>query len=636
MTILSAKGIHRSYGTREVLRGVDFAMDADARVGFVGRNGSGKSTLAKILAGIESADEGEVIRRQGLRIAYFAQEPSFESTSPLDAAMEGLVEWRAAMAEHEAATQILVSGEGDMDAALARQADAAARVEARGGWDKAHQAEAMLGHVGIHRLDASLDAMSGGERRRVALARCLLADPELAIMDEPTNHLDLDTVAWLERWLVERFRGALILVTHDRYLLDRVVTRTVEMNQGQAHSYEGGWGDYLEAKALREAHEDRVESNRRNFLRSELEWLRRNPKARTTKQKARVQRAEAALETRAPRREGTAAIEVGETRAGRSLLEAEELRVEVPGRVLVENFTATLRTGERFGILGPNGCGKTSLLRVLTELDAAAAGTVRVGKNTKVAYLEQTRSGLDDTASIFDNVAGDGGHVRLGDQELSVAAYLERFLFSRHEQRKKVADLSGGERARVALAKTLRSEANLVVLDEPTNDLDVDTLAALEQALLDFGGGVLVVTHDRWFLDRVATHLLVFEDSHVQLEVGNYADWAERKAAREASARELAAAAPTPEPKPKGKSKAEAKSDGKLTYAERIELEGLLEKVDAAETRVGELEAELASESFYALEREAQAERFAALETAKAEAEALALRWAELEEKAGG
>ncbi|MFO7563323.1 MAG: ABC-F family ATP-binding cassette domain-containing protein [Enhygromyxa sp.] len=631
MTILSAKELRRSYGIREILRGASLAIDEGERVGLVGRNGSGKSTLAKILAGAEQPDSGEVVRRSELRVGYLPQEPEFApGLRALDAVLAGLERWQAAVERYSAISAQLSEDPGDRLEALAReQAEVAAEVERLGGWDQRHEALALLGHVGVDDPEAEVDTMSGGERRRVALARLLVAQPDLAILDEPTNHLDLETIEWLEGWLTSRFGGALILVTHDRYLLDRLVTRTVEVEDGQLHVYQGGWARYLEAKAEREAHADRVEANRRNFLRRELEWLRRTPQARGTKQKARIDRITAVRDQVGPKREVAAQIELGHETAGRTILDAEELAVEVGGRRLIEGFELHLSKGERLGIVGPNGCGKTSLLRVLTGELPPAAGEVRLGKRTQIAFLQQSRGGLDDDASVFDNVGEGGTRVVLGDTELDLRSYLERFLFDSHAQRQKVGTLSGGERARVALAKTLRSGANLVILDEPTNDLDVMTLTALEEALIDYPGAVLVVTHDRWFLDRIATGLLVFERGRVERHAGGWADLLERRkhAAREESIAEARKTAPAP-------AQASAKPDKrKLTYAEELELEGLLDRVDEAEQAVAALEAELADEGFYERSVAEQQQFFARLEAARAEAAARAERWTELEER---
>ena len=633
--LLTATGIQRRYGVREVLTDATLSLHQGERVGMVGNNGAGKSTLARILGGHEQADGGEIAWRGGARVAYLSQAPDLTAgTTALDTVLEGIGDWRAAMSAYEACGEALQANDpnADMDALLAEQASLADRIEQLGGWNREHDAAAFLTHVGIHDPSAHVDAMSGGERRRVALARLLVSAPDLAILDEPTNHLDIATIEWLERHLVSTFKGALLLVTHDRYLLDRVVSRTLEVTEGQIHSYEGGWGAYLEAKALRMAHAERTEANRRNFLRRELEWLRRTPQARTTKQKARVDRAHEALDAPRARLEKTAKVSLGHTRSGRTILEALDLEVAIGGRSLASDLTLRLSKGEIIGIVGPNGCGKTTLLRTLTGDLPPASGTITRGKNTRVAYLDQERGDLDDDDSVFDNVAHGRAEIDRDGSPTDVYTYLERFLFTRHEQRKRVGDLSGGERARVALAKILIEDANVVILDEPTNDLDVSTLAALEEALLDFPGTVLVVTHDRWFLDRVATSMLVFEDHGFCQHQGGYTEYVARTAASkrapstEAAATEASGAAPIKRP---------ANPDaGKLSKAERRELDGLLEQIMEAEEEVARIESEVSQPSFYEQARESQAQLFAALEAAKTSVASLTSRWEALEARA--
>jgi ABC transport system ATP-binding/permease protein len=648
--IFSASALGKHYGERVILDGVSLALEAGERAGLVGPNGGGKSTLARILAGLEEPDQGEVVRGRGVRMAYLEQEPRLDpGATAMEVVLAGLGDWSRAVARHHELSAAITAGTGDLTELLAAQAEVAAEVERLGGWDRSHQASAVLDHLGVLHKEQRVGPMSGGERRRVALARLLVASPDVAILDEPTNHLDIPTIEWLEGYLCDRFRGALLLITHDRYLLDRVVTRTFELDRGALHAYEGGWEQFLAARAEREAQAERAEANRKKFLSRELEWLRRQPKARTTKQKARTDRAEAALDSGPARPAGTARLRIQGARAGHTVLDIEDLAVDVAGRRLFDGLCLSLAKGERVGVVGRNGCGKTSLMRVILGELAPAAGTMRLGQNTRVAYLDQQRSGLDDSETVLESVGAGRSHVRLGDQEVSVHAYLERFLFSSSAQMQKVGTLSGGERARVALARILRDQANLVILDEPTNDLDVTTLSALEEALLDFGGTVLVVTHDRWFLDRVATSILGFEPDpecgtgepgrarvvHVHGNYQRYCDYrqaaererqvAERQAAeRERQARPAQPVARAPE--------AARRSRG-LTYGERLELEGLLERVAAAEAAVAELEAELQSPAFYDRDHKEQAAFLDRLARTKAEAETLIERWADLESR---
>jgi ATP-binding cassette subfamily F protein uup len=645
--VLSAQGLCKRYGERIILDGVSLALEAGERAGLVGSNGSGKTSLARMLAGLDDADAGQVVKGRDVRLAYLAQEPVLEpGETALDVVLAGMAEWTAAVARHDELSAIIHAGTGDMNSLLAAQAAVAADVERLGGWDLQHEAEAVLGHLGIADPGRRMGSMSGGERRRVAMARLLVARPDVAILDEPTNHLDVDTIEWLESYLGERFRGALLLITHDRYLLDRVVTRTFEIEGGALYAYDGGWEDYLTARAERQAHAERVEANRQNFLRRELEWLRRQPKARTTKQKARIDRAQVALDRDPAPRGREARLRMDGVRSGHTVLAVENLTVELAGRRLLQGLNLHLGKRERIGIVGPNGCGKTTLLRVFLGEVAPAAGTVRIGSNTRIAYLDQNRSGLDDERTVFDTVDDNRMNVRLGDAEVSVHTYLERFLFSGPAQKQKVGTLSGGERARVALARLLVDATNLVILDEPTNDLDVTTLAALEEALLDFEGTVLVATHDRWFLDRVATSILAFETSPegktgepraIRVEGGYQSYLAYREArARERAAEGAAAAARPVMAGPSAATAAAAPAPKKtraLKYGERLELEGLMERVEAAESAVAALEAELASPGFYERDYKEQNAFMARLAAAKAEAEALVERWLDLESR---
>jgi ABC transport system ATP-binding/permease protein len=630
--VLVAQDLHKSFGPRCILDGVSLSIHSGERVGLVGLNGSGKSTLLSILAGLEPADSGQVATRRGAEVAFLEQDPKLDTdVSARSIVLSGLAAWSAAKARHDEISQSLARTSSGDEALLSAQAAAAAEVERFGGWNRMHQVDEILDHLGIRDPDAIMATLSGGDRRRVALAKILVARPVLAILDEPSNHLDAETIEWLEKYLIEEHTGALLLVTHDRYLLDRVVERTLELDRGKLYAYDGGYEAYLAAKAERLAHEVRVESNRQNFLRRELEWLRRQPKARTGKQKARIQRAEAAQSVVAPKAERTAEITAATTRSGKTILELKQLNLALGGRTLVNRLDFILAQGERVGVVGRNGTGKTTLLRAILGELPPAEGEVVLGKNTTVAYFDQQRSGLDEKKSIFDNVAAAATTISRDAETLDVRTHLERFLFDSFQQRQPVGSLSGGEKARVALAKMLANRSNLVILDEPTNDLDVATLGALEEMLIEYGGSAIVVTHDRWFLDRIATAILAFEeDGRVTRYAGNYGAYLTQKAAQEA--RPPAPAAASIKAKP---STAVPKKARGLTYAERIELESIVDQIDVAERAVAELEAHLADPALYASRGSEVAGIRRQLEEAQTAAARLIERWEQLEHKRG-
>ena len=634
MPIVTAKQVSRSFGVRRVLEEVNVTIDIGEHVGLVGVNGSGKTTLVRILAGLDVPDTGEVVQRRGAAIAYLDQEPRFEpGTTAREAVLSGMGPWSLAREEHRRASDALEhAGQHTNPDALAAlvtaQAAAQAEIERLGGWERVHIAESLLDRLGVRDPDVVMDNQSGGERRRVALARILAQKPDLAILDEPTNHLDIATIEWLERYLQDQFHGALLLITHDRYILDRVAVRTLEIDRGKLFSYDGGFGVYLEAKAERSALAQRTESNRQNFLRRELEWLRRQPKARSTKQKARIDRAHGEIAKAPPPQDRNLELSVEVARTGSTILELRGVTLEIPGRTLVDDFTFAIRKGERVGVLGPNGCGKTTLLRAITGQQPPARGEVVLGKNTQLAYLDQSRSGLDDDATVYDNIAKSRRSLDIDGHPLEVGRYLERFLFDPQSYAQKVGTLSGGERARVALAKLLQGASNLVLLDEPTNDLDVTSLAAVEEMLIDFGGTAIVVTHDRWFLDRVATALLVFEgDGRIVRHEGNYGLYLERMAAAEKPPEPVArpAAAKPAEPAPSAKKRG-------LSYAQRRELDGLMPAIEAAEAEVATHTAALADSALYARGHNAVADVQRALEAARTRAATLTARWEQLEQ----
>ncbi len=639
MPVLDAIDLRKSYGAATLLDGVTLTLRRGERVGLVGANGSGKSTLSKILGGVEEPDTGTVSRRRGARIEYLEQEPTLPAgATVLDVTLSGLGEWARAKAEYERLAAELASGRGNLEELLAKQAEAGAQVERLGGWERTSEAQTILSKLGMRDMTRTVDNMSGGEKRRVALARLLVSKPDLAILDEPTNHLDAETIEWLEGYLVDENPGALLLITHDRWMLDRVVQRTIEIEAGQLYSYDGGWEDYLIARAERMALAERTEANRQNFLRKEIEWLRRQPKARTGKQKARIQRAEAAQDAEPTKGAQGFELRVTGKRLGATILETHDLSVDIAGRRLVENLTLHLTRGERIGIIGKNGAGKTTLIQCLLGQREPAAGRVVQGKNTTFAYFDQARSGLDADKSVFDTVVDGRPSVMVGGESVSSYGYLDRFRLGGDKMRQPVGTLSGGERARTVLAKLLLEPANVLVLDEPTNDLDVTTLGALEEMLVAMDGSALIVSHDRYFLDRVATSLLVVHgDGRVVHHQGGYSAYAERRAEE---AREKAKMRAEGQADKRADAKAQSAAPGKkgLTYAEQKELKGLLEKVEKATTLVQKLEAELGDPSLYTERRDAVTGLQNELAAAKAEADRLETRWLELEERreAGG
>jgi len=613
MPALTAQHLRKAFGVQVVLEDATFTLGRGEKVALIGANGAGKSTLAKILAGVETPDGGAVSVRRGLTVKYLAQEPEID---PEKSARDVVVE---AIVPHPA----------DVDE----------------GRDRAHEALALLHRLGVLDVERPCGERSGGERRRIALAQLLVASPDVAILDEPTNHLDADTASWLEDLLANDFPGAIVLVTHDRYFLDAIAQRIVELERGRLSSYPGGYGDYLDKKAELMAHEGRVEQNRQNILRREREWLSRGPKARSTKQKARIQRA-SALEAQGSATAGrpgqVALVAASASREGKTILELKELSLApVEGAApLNAPFSLILSSGDRVGVVGPNGVGKTTLIRAILGEGRVAGGEIVLGKNTRVAYLDQARAKLDDDKSIFDDVRGEGGSttVNLGlrdREQMDLRSYLELFLFDPAKQRQKVGSLSGGERARVALAKVLREGANLLLFDEPTNDLDLPTLGALEEMLTEFTGSVIVVTHDRAFLDGVATSILAFEPgpaggpARVTRYAGGWQDYVMQKQRAEVEGSRPARTTTPSAPPPKARTKSG------LTYAERLELDGILERIDAAELSASRIEKKLGDPELYATRGAEVAGLQAELKQTKAEAARLVTRWEELELKKG-
>jgi ABC transport system ATP-binding/permease protein len=634
--VLNVQDLHKSFGSRTLFDGVSFAVDEGEKVGFIGVNGSGKSTLFRIVAGDEGADSGTLAFQRGIRVGYLAQDPAFEpGATILTAAASGRPELMEAIGEYHEVSERLAHGEGDAERLLARQEQAAARIDALGGWDYEHRMEAVLTRLGVEQWERPVAGLSGGEQKRVALARVLLQQPELLLLDEPTNHLDADTVLWLEEHLQE-YPGAVMLITHDRYFLDRVVSRMIEVSVGELTPYPGGYTEYLEAKAERMERLAVEEDKRKKLILQELEWARRSPPARTGKAKARLGRADALqAEQREKRLPTRTAVEIAAgaaPRLGRTVLELRHVTKGYGGRTLVRDFTTLLQAGERVGIIGPNGAGKTTLLRVIMGMEAPDAGEVEVGKNTRIAYFDQRRTDVDPEKSVYE-AAAEQDWVMVGGERVHLRSYLERFLFPVPQQRQKVSSLSGGERNRLLLAKLFLTDANLLILDEPTNDLDLVTLQVLESVLMEWSGCVLLVTHDRFFLDKVATGMIVFEGGgELRRHAGGYDLYRRLREQREAEA--AAAAVPAKKPAPAPAKAPAAERPRKLTWKEQREMEGIEAAILDAEARKAALEARLADPATYARPADEVAKVTAGFEAAAREVDALYARWAELEDVA--
>ncbi len=521
---------------RTVLKDITLAFFRGAKIGVLGLNGAGKSTLLRIMAGVDKDYDGEIEMTPGLRIGYLPQEPQLdpakdvrgnveEAVAPVKQLLERFNEISMRFAEPLA--------DEEMTKLIEEQGRLQERIEAAGAWELERKLEIAADALRLPPWDAEVATLSGGEKRRVALCRLLLSQPDMLLLDEPTNHLDAESVAWLERYLKE-YPGTVIAVTHDRYFLDNVAGWILELDRGEGIPWKGNYSSWLEQKQRRLALEEKQESARQRTLERELEWVRANPKARTAKSKARLKAYETLASQEYQRRNETKEIYIPPgPRLGELVVRAQGLAKAYGERLLFEDLSFDLPRGGIVGVIGPNGAGKTTLFRLIAGLEKPDAGTLRIGETVKLAYVDQTRDMLDGNKTVWEEISDGQDVILLGKQEVPSRAYVGRFNFRGPDQQKRVADLSGGERNRVHLAKLLRSGANLLLLDEPTNDLDVDTLRALEEALLDFAGCAVVISHDRWFLDRIATHILAFEgDSRVVWFEGNYADYIADKARR--------------------------------------------------------------------------------------------------------
>jgi ABC transport system ATP-binding/permease protein len=625
-TILAATDLVVRYNERAILDSATLGIDEGDRIGLVGRNGCGKTTFLKILAGLQSSDSGEVKARRDLVVSYLSQDFTLEAS--LD--VRGNVRkgaWR---------TLDLIAEFESLPAASKRHGELEHRIEALDGWTLDQRVETAMSHLNCPPGERRIDSLSGGEKRRVALARAIVSQPELLFLDEPTNHLDPESIEWVAGFL-ENFHGAFLVVTHDRYFLDRVVNRIVELCDGKFFGHAGNYTDYLLDKAERQAADATLEHKRQMFLKKELAWVRQGPRAQRSKQKDRFERYyDTAAQEVKPVEEDMELVIPPPPPLGNRVVELNNLGMEIGGRVLFSGFNYAFENGRRVGICGRNGLGKTTLLKLIIGQLAPTEGTVKTGQLTKFNYVDQSRLQLNDERTVLDEAADGTEFVQWGESKISLRSYLKRFLFADERITTQVKYLSGGERSRLLLARILKCGGNFLILDEPTNDLDLPTLRVLEEALLAFPGVVCVVSHDRYFLNRVCTDILAFEgDGAIHHSAGDYDYYLEKKSkAAEAGARWKIEATPKKSAaissRPAGTGTKPAKP-GKLSFKETRELEGMEPQILALEGEIARIEGLFASPDFHRTHATQTNDLLAQLAAAKEKLPRLYARWEELE-----
>ncbi|MCD2176514.1 energy-dependent translational throttle protein EttA [Rhizobium sp. C1] len=526
--IYHMSGLNKAFGNKKILENVHLSFYPDAKIGILGPNGAGKSTILKIMAGLDKEWTGEAWLAEGATLGYLPQEPQLDPTKTVfENVMEGVADKTAILNRYN---ELMMNYSDETADEGAKLQDI---IDSQNLWDLEQQVEMAMSALACPPGDSPIDGLSGGERRRVALCQLLLRKPDLLLLDEPTNHLDAETIAWLEQHLRE-YPGAILMVTHDRYFLDNVTGWILELDRGRGIPYEGNYSAYLEAKAKRMAQEEREEGSRRKALSREQAWIASSPKARQAKSKARIRAYDELVAAAENRRPGEAQIIIPiAERLGQVVIEADNISKSYDGRVLFENLSFKLPPGGIVGVIGPNGAGKSTLFRLITGQEKPDTGSIRIGDTVQLSYVDQSRDSLDGSKNVWEEISGGTDIVKLGKFEMNSRAYCGAFNFKGTDQQNKVGNLSGGQRNRVHLAKMLKSGGNVLLLDEPTNDLDTETLGALEDALEDFAGCAVIISHDRMFLDRLATHILAFEgDSHVEWFEGNFEDYEEDKIRR--------------------------------------------------------------------------------------------------------
>lgn len=602
-----------AYGPHTVLDGATLSISEGERIGLVGRNGAGKSTLLRILAGTEVPDSGHVSTRNDLVTGYLPQDFDLDDSHTIEqAVLSGAQKMLDLIAEYES-----LPAESDQANTLLD------RITAGDGWEVETRARHLMTNLHAPPADRLVRDLSGGEKRRVALCRALLSQPDFLILDEPTNHLDTGAIEWLEKFLAS-YRGTCLFVTHDRYFLDNIATSIVELSRGNFFTYQGNYTEYLITRAERMANEARAEHKRQRFLTKELDWVRRRPKARSTKAKDRMDRYFEVKDQEAPEEEVDVDLIIPPApRLANRVIDVNDVSMAFGEKRLFDGLSFKLEPKQRLGIVGRNGLGKSTLLKVILGLQQPTYGSVEIGQRTEINYVDQSRLDVDDEKSVFEEVGEGTEHVTLGEETLGLRAYLRRFLFDEERINTKIGQLSGGERSRVLLAKILKRGGNVLVLDEPTNDLDLNTLRLLEEALVHFGGSVLVVSHDRYFLNRVCTHILAFEaPGQLHYQVGNYDYYLEKRGERQSYV--------SPAASKQTKAKAQSTAPRKLKWAEAKELETIEEDILAAEEDATAKEQEMADPNFYAEHTHDWQDYEKALATAKEKVAALYARWEEL------
>ena len=619
----AAEELSLAIGRQTLYDNAEFFINAGERVGLIGRNGSGKSTLLRLITGEELPGSGNLTRARNLRVAVLPQDFEIDNgRSIADNVRDGLA-WFLELQKKFETVSVNSPEHAEIDHLLMLH----------DGWNLDTKVEQVLAKLGLSDPQRPCDKLSGGEKRRVALARAIISEPDLLLLDEPTNHLDVAAVEWIEKFLAE-YRGSCLFVTHDRYFLDRIATRIVELSHGKLYNYQGSYSDFLAAKAERELNEDILDAKRRSFLRREVEWVRRSPKARLKRNLGRMKRYDEIAAQSGPVRDSDMELLIPTAyRLGNKTVDLKGVEQKFGDRVIIDHLDFEFEPRSRIGIVGPNGAGKSTLLKIITQQMQPTKGEVSIASTVEFNYIDQSRVALDPEKSVADEISEGVETIQLGAEKISVWGYLKRFLFEDERINTKVKYLSGGEKARLTLAKILKQGGNFLILDEPTNDLDLSSLRLLEEALATYLGCVIVVSHARYFLNRVCTGILAFEaGGKVVYNPGDYDYYLEKRREREAAA--LAAAEPVRPAKPQSSAPLPApKERRKLSYKEQRELDGMEEAIAAAEEKVSEIETCFSDPDFFAKYGSRAAELQRQLDDAKAECARLYERWDELESK---